>query len=176
VNRKSINSRKIKGFIPGIIFAIASILPAICAIAIPSNPSNVRKLEQALTELYNQETGVPITSVSCPDNANLNMGSTFECQAKAQEIQFGIQVKIKNNEGYFDSSTKGLLILTKIEDLLKKMVKEKANIDVTVDCGGKLRAAKPGDSFTCQVKDTKGQSKEATVTVKDDQGNINVKL
>jgi hypothetical protein len=83
---------------------------------------------------------------------------------------------MENDKGNFDSSTKGLLILTKIEDLIKKTVKEKANIDVTADCGGKLRASKPGDSFTCQVKDTKGQSKEAKVTVKDDQGNINVKL
>ena len=176
MNRKSINSRKIKGFIPGIIFAIASILPAICAIAIPSNPSNVRKLEQALTELYNQQTGVPITSVSCPDNANLNMGSTFECQAKAQGIQFGIQVKIKNNEGYFDSNSRGLLILSKVEELIQKLAQESTALNVSADCGGKLRVAIPGETFTCQVKRQQGELSTAQVKVKDEQGNIEIKL
>ncbi len=142
----------------------------------PTKNSDVKKAEDALKSLYSKQAGVPIESVKCPESTSFKVGSTFECQAKAQGVNFGIQVKMENDKGNFDSSTKGLLILTKIEDLLKKTVKEKANIDVTADCGGKLRAAKTGDSFTCQVKDTKGQSKEATVTVKDDQGNINVKL
>jgi len=142
----------------------------------PTNNSDVKKAEDALKNLYSKQAGVPIQSVKCPESTSFKVGSTFECQAKAQGVNFGIQVKMENDKGNFDSSTKGLLILTKIEDLIKKTVKEKANIDVTADCGGKLRTAKTGDSFTCQVKDTKGQSKEAKVTVKDDQGNINVKL
>jgi hypothetical protein len=81
-----------------------------------------------------------------------------------------------NDQGNFDSNTKGLLILSKIEDLIKRTVKERANVDVTADCGGKLRPAIPGDSFTCQVKDTQGETRNAQVTVKDEQGNINVKL
>lgn len=139
------------------------------------NP-NVQKAEAALKGLYTQQTGVPIDSVKCPEDANLKTGGTFECQAQAQGINFGIQVKMENDKGNFDSKTQGLLILTKIEDLIKKTVKEKANLDVTADCGGKLRAAKTGDTFSCQVKDPKGQTKEAKVTVKDEQGNINVKL
>ncbi len=83
---------------------------------------------------------------------------------------------MQDNQGNFDSNTKGLLILTKIEELLQKNIKEKAKVDVTADCGGKVRAVKAGDTFTCKVADKKGQSKDATVTVKDEKGNINVKI
>ncbi len=143
----------------------------------PAAGSNIQKVETALKGLYSQQTGVPIESVKCPENANLKAGGTFECQAAAQGINFGIQVKMENAQGKFDTKTSGLLILTKIEELLKKSIKEKANVEVTVDCGSqKLRALKSGDTFTCQVKDTKGQSKTATITVKDEKGNISVKL
>jgi hypothetical protein len=41
-----------------------------------------------------------------------------------------------------------------------------------VNCALPYRA----DSFTCQVKDRQGETRNAQVTVKDEQGNINVKL
>lgn len=138
--------------------------------------SNVKKAEEALKRLYTEKAGVPIDSVTCPETAELKPGGTFECQATAQDVKFGIQVKMETKEGSFDSKTKGLLVLSKIEDLLQKTVKEKAKLDVTADCGGKIKSAKTGDSFTCQVKNKEGQAREATVTVKDEQGNINIKL
>jgi Domain of unknown function (DUF4333) len=173
-----------------------SLLVALCSTAVlvgcqsnsstsntPATPSstvglnNIKKAETALQVLYSKQSGVAIESVKCPENANLKTGGTFECQAQAQGVNFGIQVKMENDQGKFDSQTSGLLILTKIEELLKKSIKEKAQIDVTADCGSKkLRVAKSGDTFKCQVKDTKGQVKEATVTVKDENGNISVKL
>lgn len=206
LNEKSLKPAKIKGFILVLLLGIGSTAvlagckgntpatsespttsksPAASESASPSkspattsstkNP-NVKKAEESLKSLYTKQAGVPIDSVKCPEDANLKTGGTFECQASAQGINFGIQVKMENDKGNFDSKTQGLLILTKIEDLIKKTVKEKANLDVTADCGGKLRAAKTGDTFSCQVKDTKGQTKAAKVTVKDEQGNINVKL
>lgn len=138
--------------------------------------TNVKKAEEALKRLYTEKAGVPIDSVTCPENAELKPGGSFECQATAQNVKFAIQVKMETKEGQFDSKTKGLLLLSKIEDLLQKTVKEKANLDVTADCGGKIRAAKTGDSFTCKVKNKEGQTRDATVTVNDEQGNINVKL
>lgn len=142
-----------------------------------NSSDNIKKVEAGLQKIYSEQTGVPIDSVKCPENANLKAGGTFECQATAQGINFGIQIKMENDQGKFDTKPNGLLVLTKIEDLLKKSIKEKTNIEVTVDCGSKkLRALKAGDTFTCQVKDTKGQSKTATISVKDEQGNISVKL
>ncbi len=140
------------------------------------NAAAITKAEQALKELYTKQTGVAIESVDCPDNVNFKAGSAFECQGSAEGINFGIQVKMENEQGRFDSKTEGLLILSKIEDLLETGIKKQAGIDVTADCGGKLRVAKAGDSFTCEVKNDKGQTRNAKVTVKDEQGNINVKI
>lgn len=142
-----------------------------------SRIDDIKKVETGLQKLYSEQTGVPIESLKCPENAQLTKGSTFECQAKAQGINFGIQVRMENDQGKLDSTTNGLLVLTKIEQLLQKSIKERANIEVTADCGSpKIRALKAGDVFTCEVKDQKGQAKKATVTVKDEKGNISVKI
>ncbi len=84
---------------------------------------------------------------------------------------------MQNNEGAFNTNVKGqLLNLSKIEELLQKSFQEKTKIEVTADCGGKLRAVKTGDSFTCQIKNKQGQTRKAQITVTDDKGQINVKL
>lgn len=145
----------------------------------PSTPpvaAQIAKAEEALKTLYTKQTGVPIQSVDCPNNVTFKAGSTFECQATAEGVKFGIQVNMANDQGGFESKTQGVIILSRIEDLLEKNIKEKAALDVTADCGGKLRVAKVGETFTCQVKNNKGQTRDATITVKDEQGNINVKL
>lgn len=141
-----------------------------------TNAEKIAKAEEALKALYTQQTGVSIESVKCPGKAEFKAGSTFECQATAQGVKFGIQVNMLNDQGRFDSKTKGVLILSRIEELLVKNIKEQAKIDVTADCGGKLRVAKTGETFTCEVKTATGETRKATVTVKDEQGNINVKI
>ena len=143
----------------------------------PTTGSNITKAEAALKNIYTQQIGVPIESVTCPENANFKAGSTFECEAKAQGVNFGIQVKMENEQGKFNTNIKGLLLnLSKIEDKLQATLKEKAGTDVTADCGGKLRAAKTGDTFTCQLKNKEGQTRNVQITVKNEKGELNVKL
>jgi hypothetical protein len=145
------------------------------ATSTPTTGSNIRKLETALQRFYTERAGVTLESVTCPDNANLKTGGAFECKATAQGVNFGIQINI-NNEGKIDPKIKGLLILTKIEEFLQQTFKEKAKVDVTADCGGKLRAVKTGDTFTCKVTNKEGQTRNVTLTVKNEQGQIDVKL
>lgn len=141
-----------------------------------TNAEKVAKAEEALKALYTKQTGVPIESVKCPSNVEFKAGKTFECQATGEGVKFAIQVNMQNDQGRFDSKTKGVLILSRIEELLETNIKEKAKLDVTADCGGKLRVAKTGETFTCDVKSAAGETRKATVTVKDEQGNINVKI
>ena len=139
--------------------------------------ANITKAEAALKNIYTQQIGVPIESVTCPENANFKPGSTFECEAKAQGVNFGIQVNMENEQGKFNTKVKGLLLnLSKIEEKLQATLKEKAGTDVTADCGGKLRAAKTGDTFTCQLKNKEGQTRNVQITVKNEKGELNVKL
>jgi len=101
-----------------------------------AKPENVAKAEKTLKSLYREQIGLPIESISCPESASFKDGTTFDCQATAQGVKFAIQVE--NNQGRFNSKVKGqLLNLTKVEDLLEKTFRERANLDVTADCGGK---------------------------------------
>lgn len=174
MNKQFVKSWKIKHLLPVFLLASAFNMPAT---ATTQNSSMVRRAEAALRQLYTRQAGVPIEAITCPNNANFRAGGTFECQARAQGVNFRIQVKMENDQGNFDSYTKGLLILTKIEDLINKTVKERANINVTANCGGgKIRRAIPGDIFTCQVRSQQGETRTAQITVKDERGNINIKL
>ena len=137
--------------------------------------TRVAQAEATLKSLYTKQLGFAIESVTCPANADFNAGKTFACQATAQGVQFEIQVE--NRDGRFDSSIKGrLLNLSKVEELLEKTFKDKANLDVTADCGGKRRVSQAGDVFTCKITDRQGQVRNARVTVKDEKGNFNVKI
>lgn len=194
MNQKSINPGKIKPLILLLWLAISSMaVLASCnhtptssnyptATMSPSGENTtqaakVAKAEAALKSLYTEQVGLAIESVTCPEDANFQTGSIFECQAIAQGVKFGIEIQVENDEGRFDSKVKGrLLNLSKVEDLLQKAFKDKAKLDVTADCGGKRRVSKSGDIFTCKVTDQQGQVRKAQVTVKDEQGNFNVKI
>jgi hypothetical protein len=83
----------------------------------------------------------------------------------------------RTNRASLTRTVKGLLLnLSKIEEKLQATLKEKAGTDVTADCGGKLRAAKTGDTFTCQLKNKEGQTRNVQITVKNEKGELNVKL
>lgn len=192
VKRKSFNPGNIKELLIPFLLAIGSTaVLAGCnntptattsptATSFPSDSTatqavKVAKAEAILKSLYTEKVGLPIDSVTCPANATFNAGSTFECQATAQGAKFGIQVV--NKEGRFDSKIQGrLLNLSKVEALLQRTFKEKANLDVTADCGGKHRVSQAGDVFTCKITDKQGQVRNAQITVKDEKGNFNVKI
>lgn len=176
VKTNLINSWKIKGIIPLVLVSVGSTIPAAWAAPDNVNASNVRKMEQALQGLYQRQLGLPIDSVNCPNNVNIRAGSSFECRARAQGVNFGIIVKMEDNQGKFDSRTRGLLVLSKIEDLIQRNVKEKSGMNVTANCGNKLRAAVAGDTFSCQVRGPRGQTRNAQVKVKNELGDINVSL
>lgn len=174
VKQKLISLWKFIGLIPILLLTIDSTISA--TLAAPTTPANLRRVEQALQNLYRRQLGVSIESVNCPSNANLRAGGTFECQARAQGVNFRIRVNMTDNRGKFNSHTRGLLVLSKIEALIQKSVKEKTGVNVTATCGGKLRTARPGQTFRCQVKSPQGQTRKAQVTVKDELGNSTVEL
>jgi hypothetical protein len=72
-------------------------------------------------------------------------------------------------------STKGLLVLPKLEKTIQQGIQEQFGVAVKTQCGGKVRVAKPGDTFTCKLTDGKGE-RSVTVRVDDEQGNVTWKL
>jgi hypothetical protein len=143
----------------------------------PTTKSDATKaLETKLRFQLADTTKLPIQSITCPVEATVRAGDRFDCQAVSDGQPFPVNVERTNETGQFKWNTKGLLLLSKLEQFIQQRVKQQSGIAVTANCGGKIRLAKPGDKFDCNVTDTKGQSRSAKITVKDDQESVDVTL
>ena len=68
--------------------------------------------------------------------------------------------------------TDGLLDLAKVEASIVAGLKTQAQVDATVTCGGKWKAAKAGDAFDCRATAPDGTPIPIGVTVTDGDGNV----
>jgi hypothetical protein len=168
---------------------------------IAPKPAATKALEYRLKAEVAKKSGIPVQSIVCPVTANPEDGKPFDCQAMADNrtfwvalrpkemplaapLQTGKKTKIATSpqtlspaqKSELQWSTKGLLVLPKLEQTIQKGIKAQFQIDVKTNCGGKLRVVKPGDTFKCQVTDQKGTTKPITVRVDDEKGNVTWKL
>jgi hypothetical protein len=118
-----------------------------------------------------------VKSLSCPNEIVVKADSTFTCEATASQGTFNVKVVFKNDRGDMKFNTNGLLMLPVAEQLIQNTIKEKHKIDTVADCGSKqskIRLFKQvGESFTCDVTQQGNKIGSATVTVKDESGQIN---
>jgi hypothetical protein len=143
----------------------------------PGSAQTIQEVETRLSKVVSESTGVPIQSVKCPTGAEVAVGSRFDCEAVLDGQTFAIAVEITDvTAPQFKWSTKGLLLTSKLEAYIQKEIKNRSGIDVTTSCGSSIRIANTGETFECQVTDAKGQARSAKVTVKDDQGNVEVSI
>lgn len=165
---------------------IASPSPTTTPSATPSAPTSpspsaspsgaksaaTQQTEEKLRKTLTEAGEVAVQSVTCPSPIEFQVSKTYACQVASSVGSFTVTIDIKDQKGDFKWATKGLLVLSKLEEYIQKSTKEKGGGDVQVTCDGKVRLAKPGDEFQCKVTDTKGQSRIAKVTVQDEQGNV----
>ncbi|MEX0269356.1 DUF4333 domain-containing protein [Leptolyngbyaceae cyanobacterium UHCC 1019] len=125
--------------------------------------------------------GTPLAStapVGAPATPAIPEGSPVESFANVSRIAPPPQPQLPSpaQKSELQWSTKGLLVLPKLEQTIQKGIKAQFQIEVKTNCGGKLRVVKPGDTFACQVTDQKGTTKPITVRVDDEKGNVTWKL
>ncbi len=143
----------------------------------PSNkPEITQQIERKLTELVSGNIGVPLESIDCPAKTERKPGDRFECRLSAQGQSFMVGVELTDASGKFKWNTQSLLVLSKLEAFIQQRLKEKDQADVKANCGGKIRVTKPNEEFQCQITDLQGQSRTIKISVKDDQGNVDVLL
>lgn len=131
-----------------------------------------QQTEEKLRKTLTEAESLVVQSVTCPSSIEFQVGKTYDCQVASSVGSFTVAIDIKDQKGDFKWATKGLLVLSKLEEYIQKSTNEKGGGDVQVTCDGKVRLAKPGDEFQCKVTDAKGQSRIAKVTVQDEQGNV----
>jgi len=137
-------------------------------------------LDRSISEGINAQLQLPIATVSCPagDRA-LKAGDKFNCTAAPKEGgRLTVTVTQNDDAGKVSwevTKTEGLLDLDKVEASVKEGLKTQTNVDATVACEGRWKAAKVGEVFQCQA--TSGEHKATVeVTTRDLDGNISWKI
>lgn len=136
----------------------------------------VKSLEGKIGITLGPVIGVPVQVVNCPAQTEFKAGNRFDCEGTADGKSFVISIELTDDSGQFNWSTKQLLLMPRLEAFIQRRIKEKSGIEVTATCGGKLRVAKPGNVFECKVLDAQNQARSARVTVKDEQGSVDISL
>ncbi|MBW4621981.1 MAG: DUF4333 domain-containing protein [Cyanosarcina radialis HA8281-LM2] len=143
----------------------------------PTKSKTSQLLEKKSKELLTSSIGVPVKAIACPNTIELKAGKVYNCQVVTDSGNFTAEIKLNNDRGNFKLNTKGLVVLSKVEQSIDSAIKQKDGVVATTDCGGKrIRAVKRGDVFACQIVTVDGRTKTAKVSVKDEYGNINFKL
>lgn len=153
----------------GISFGLVSIITA-CSTGLA-----IDKLKVTVKDGLKEQLGVNVQSVTCPETREIKAGDTFDCTAFAEnDSTITVAVKQDDDKGnitWKTTGSKGFLNLDKIQTDVVNSVKAKTGADATVDCGGKFKAVKAGETFECKA-DVKGSPATIQITVKDDEGNI----
>lgn len=142
----------------------------------PEKAKAIQDLEQKLQADVSKTAAVPVRSVKCPADLNLEATKTFTCQATAEGKTFPLAINLENKKKGLQWSTKDLLVLPKLEKNIQQGIQEQFRLAVKTNCGGKIRLAKPGETFACKVTDPKGQTLTVNVRVDDEKGNVTWKL
>lgn len=155
--------------------ATPAVSPTVSPSAVAKSEAT-KDLEGRLSKAFTASTKVPLDAVDCPAQFEVKAGNRFNCQATSEGQSFTIAVELTNPDGQFQWNTRELLVLPKLEQYIQSRVRDKGGPDVTANCGGKLRVAKPGDTFECKVTSSQGQARSAQIKVKDEQGGVDISL
>lgn len=139
-------------------------------------PASVKTVETKLAELVAKATGLTVQSVNCPANLVEKAGTTYNCDVASEVGTFIAVVQPTDQPGQFKWGSKGLLMLDKLNSFIQQSVQNQGGGPVTVDCGGKAKIAKVGETFECKVTDAKGANRVARITVRDEAGNVFIAL
>lgn len=149
--------------------------------ATANKPEVTQKVEKLMQEKFlKQNSGLEIQSISCPNDIKIEAGYKFDCQAKSSQGLYTIAATVTNAQGDMDFNTKNVLLLPSLEKQIKDSVKQKNGVDIVADCGSQkatMRIVKKlGESFQCKLTPQKGgKSRTATITVKSEEGQVNIK-
>ena len=134
-------------------------------------------LKKSITDGVAAQVGLQPDTVTCPtEPREVKINDEFECTVIPKEGgRLTIKVTQKDDQGNVNwvvAKTEGLLNLAKVETSVQKGLKEQAEVDATVSCGGRWKGAKKGDTFDCEAKTAAGETVTVMVSVTDDEGNV----
>ncbi|MBW2455947.1 MAG: DUF4333 domain-containing protein [Deltaproteobacteria bacterium] len=127
------------------------------------------KLDKLITKMFRNQLELKVRDIDCPKDIKVEEGKEFECEVTVKpKGTVPVIVEITDSSGSVEAKTKYDVL--KPKTVQKEIVAGLAakNITADVDCGKKVRLAKPDTDFKCKAKDKTGLSKDVTVSINDD--------
>ncbi len=135
-----------------------------------------KKLDKLITKMFENQLELEIKDIDCPKNVKVEEGAEFECDVSVKpKGTVPVVVEITDSSGSVEDKTKYDVLTPK--SVQKEVVGGLAakNITAKVNCGKKIRLAKPDTTFKCKATDNTGMSKDVTISINDD-GDVSWKL
>jgi hypothetical protein len=133
-------------------------------------------LKGIVSQGIQDQLGLVVSSVECPEQVMIESGNTFDCTASPEGGgELAVKITQNDDEGNVTWEVvdmEGILDLGLLVGQIESGLAQQAQIQATVDCGGKFRATKVGETFQCSVLDAAGNRGTVTVTVNDAEGNV----
>jgi predicted Rdx family selenoprotein len=152
------------------------LLTSLLAVTACSKTLDVTAVRDDIAAGLTGQLGLEVTTVQCPEGRAMRAGDVFECAAMpAIGGRLVVRVTQKDDQGQVGwevARTEGLLDLEALAARVQDSLRTQADIEAAVDCGGTLRAAEPGKTFTCTATPGQGDPVTVTVTMNDAEGNV----
>lgn len=145
-------------------------------------PEIVQNLQETLLKtLGEQLPGTELDAISCPADAAIKAGATFDCDVTAPDGEFAIAVTIEDEEGNLTFKSKGIVSLVKLEETLAAEVLKQAQVKVSADCGSKESTLylfdAVGETFECEVtNEADGSTQPAKITINSEFGEVSFEM
>ena len=135
------------------------------------------KLEKAIRKEVEAKLPIRIGTVSCPNEVKIAEGDVFACLVEIDNQQLEIEVTQTDDDGNVDfEAVEAVLDVGQATDFVEDYATKQAGRATSANCGeSRVLILEPGRTFMCNVTDGTNTG-TATVTVKDVDGNVSVKL
>jgi hypothetical protein len=156
---------------------IAAVVPAILVLAACSATGkrlDTDQIERTVKAQFSEQTGVPVSAVSCPDHVDVKQGATFTCTATfSNGEQEPVRVTQTDGDGHVFARLTHLVV-DKLQNAIEAKFARKTG-PVSVECPREIPQRK-GNTFLCTVTDSGGHVGKVKVTQLDDRGRVRYRL
>jgi hypothetical protein len=128
--------------------------------------------ERAIKDAVERNYDVEVSEVDCPERVEVEAGATFDCIVMVPEDRLAARVTQTDEDGRVEFELVQQLLTR--ESVAKAIAQEYQAR--SVDCGERdFWVSRPGESFRCTAKDETGAEGTIEVTVRDTEGNIDLR-
>lgn len=135
------------------------------------------KLEATVKSRIEEQQGLRVEEVDCPDHRKAKAGDTFACRAAVagQEVRMRVD---QRDDGRLDVVyDQAILSPAKVAEQMRAQLSDKTGVALTVDCGNdEVLVRDVGGTFQCVATDPSGAPARVVATVLNTAGEVSFEV